>query len=98
MRQGIRTLPARALAPTPILAPPSPSTPPSAHTHNCTRLPRPRPHTRRPAGLPPTPFPPLLQEYLQRWDKTLVVVSHARSFLNSVVTDILHFQTKGITR
>ena len=27
----------------------------------------------------------------QGWNKTLVVVSHARSFLNRVVTDILHF-------
>ena len=34
----------------------------------------------------------LLQERLVNWDKTLVVVSHARSFLNAVVTDILHFQ------
>jgi len=39
-----------------------------------------------------------LQDYLINWDKTLVVVSHARSFLNAVVTDILHFQGKSITR
>jgi ATP-binding cassette subfamily F protein 3 len=39
-----------------------------------------------------------LEEYLQSWDKTLIVVSHARSFLNSVVTDILHFQHKDIRR
>ena len=32
-----------------------------------------------------------LETYLEGWDKTLVVVSHARSFLNRVVTDILHF-------
>ncbi|EOD29834.1 hypothetical protein EMIHUDRAFT_456686, partial [Emiliania huxleyi CCMP1516] len=32
-----------------------------------------------------------LETYLQGWDKTLVVVSHARSFLNRVVSDILHF-------
>ena len=46
----------------------------------------------------PTALSRPVQEYLQRWDKTLVVVSHARSFLNAVVTDILHFQAKGITR
>lgn len=39
-----------------------------------------------------------LEEYLQEWEKTLVVVSHARAFLNSVVTDILHFQNKDIRR
>ena len=30
------------------------------------------------------------QEYLQRWKKTLIVVSHDRDFLNSVTTDIIH--------
>jgi ATP-binding cassette subfamily F protein 3 len=39
-----------------------------------------------------------LEEYLQGWEKTLIVVSHARSFLNAVVTDILHFQNKTIRR
>ena len=39
-----------------------------------------------------------LQEHLASWDKTLVVVSHARSFLNLTVTDILHFQDKRIAR
>ena len=39
-----------------------------------------------------------LETYLQSWQKTLVVVSHARSFLNSVCTDILHFQNKSIAR
>ncbi|KAJ1639294.1 P-loop containing nucleoside triphosphate hydrolase protein [Pavlovales sp. CCMP2436] len=39
-----------------------------------------------------------LEEYLQSWEKTLIVVSHARSFLNAVVTDILHFQNKDIRR
>ncbi|GBG74985.1 hypothetical protein CBR_g19498 [Chara braunii] len=33
-----------------------------------------------------------LESYLLRWKKTLVVVSHARDFLNTVVTDILHLQ------
>ncbi len=31
-----------------------------------------------------------LEEYLMRWKKTLVVVSHDRDFLNSVTTDIIH--------
>ncbi|GBG86757.1 hypothetical protein CBR_g42041 [Chara braunii] len=31
-----------------------------------------------------------LEEYLMRWKKTLVVVSHDRDFLNSVSTDIIH--------
>lgn len=31
-----------------------------------------------------------LEEYLQRWKKTLVVVSHDRDFLNIVTTDIIH--------
>jgi ATP-binding cassette subfamily F protein 1 len=31
-----------------------------------------------------------LEEYLMRWKKTLVVVSHDRDFLNSVCTDIIH--------
>ncbi len=33
---------------------------------------------------------PVLQEYLQRWKKTLIVVSHDRDFLNMVTTDIIH--------
>lgn len=32
-----------------------------------------------------------LQDYLINWDKTLLVVSHARDFLNNVCTDIVHF-------
>ncbi|KAG2501866.1 hypothetical protein HYH03_000364 [Edaphochlamys debaryana] len=31
-----------------------------------------------------------LEEYLMRWKKTLIVVSHDREFLNSVTTDIIH--------
>lgn len=31
-----------------------------------------------------------LEEYLQRWKKTLIVVSHDREFLNTVCTDIIH--------
>ena len=33
-----------------------------------------------------------LETYLQGWNKTLVVVSHARSFLNNVCTDMLHMK------
>jgi hypothetical protein len=38
---------------------------------------------------PPAPRPPpaqvlWLQDYLLRWPKTLIVVSHAREFLNTV--------------
>jgi len=31
-----------------------------------------------------------LEEYLRRWKKTLIVVSHDRDFLNSIVTRIVH--------
>ncbi|RVW14857.1 ABC transporter F family member 3 [Vitis vinifera] len=31
-----------------------------------------------------------LETYLVKWPKTVIVVSHAREFLNTVVTDILH--------
>ena len=31
-----------------------------------------------------------LEEYLQRWKKTLIVVSHDRDLLNTVTTDIIH--------
>lgn len=31
-----------------------------------------------------------LEEYLKRWKKTLIIVSHDRDFLNSVVTRIVH--------
>lgn len=37
-----------------------------------------------------------LQEYLLTWKNTLVVVSHARHFLNAVCTDILHLHSKKI--
>lgn len=32
-----------------------------------------------------------------RWPKTLIVVSHAREFLNTVCTDILHLHSRSIT-
>ena len=38
-----------------------------------------------------------LEEYLQRWKKTLVVVSHDREFLNNVCTDIIHLHDLKLT-
>lgn len=37
-----------------------------------------------------------VQEYLQRWKKTLVVVSHDRDFLNMVTTDIIHLHDERL--
>lgn len=37
-----------------------------------------------------------LEEYLQTWASTILVVSHDRSFLNSVSTDILHLHGQVI--
>ncbi len=37
-----------------------------------------------------------LQNYLQSWKNTLVVVSHDRSFLNCVCTDILHIWNQTV--
>ena len=39
----------------------------------------------------------LMQDYLLKWPKTLLVVSHARDFLNSVCTDILHLHHFKLT-
>jgi ATP-binding cassette subfamily F protein 3 len=38
-----------------------------------------------------------LQDYLTAWDKTLLIVSHARDFLNFVCTDIIHFDSQQLT-
>jgi ATPase subunit of ABC transporter with duplicated ATPase domains len=38
-----------------------------------------------------------LQDYLVKWPKTLMVVSHARDFLNMVCTDILHLHSRKLT-
>jgi ATP-binding cassette subfamily F protein 3 len=35
-----------------------------------------------------------LEEYLIQWPKTLLVVSHAREFLNAVCTDMLHLHSR----
>lgn len=37
-----------------------------------------------------------MQEYLTRWKKTLVVVSHDRDFLNTVTTDIIHLHDERL--
>lgn len=37
-----------------------------------------------------------LENYLTNFDKTLVIVSHSRSFLNVVTTDIIHLHAKKL--
>ncbi|KAG2491511.1 hypothetical protein HYH03_010088 [Edaphochlamys debaryana] len=37
-----------------------------------------------------------LEDYLVKWPKTLLVVSHAREFLNVIATDILHLHSQKI--
>ncbi|XP_024367282.1 ABC transporter F family member 4 [Physcomitrium patens] len=37
-----------------------------------------------------------LEQYLERWKKTLIVVSHDRDFLNSVSTDIIHLHDQKL--
>ncbi|KAL6782230.1 GCN20 [Auxenochlorella protothecoides x Auxenochlorella symbiontica] len=39
-----------------------------------------------------------LQDYLIRWGKTVVIVSHAREFLNAVCTDIVHLHARTLTQ
>lgn len=39
-----------------------------------------------------------LEEYLQRWKKTLIIVSHDRDFLNTVTTDIIHLHDQHFTQ
>ncbi|XP_076895405.1 ABC transporter F family member 3-like [Bidens hawaiensis] len=38
-----------------------------------------------------------LEAYLTKWPKTFIVVSHAREFLNTVVTDILYLQNQKLS-
>ena len=38
-----------------------------------------------------------LEEYLVKWPRTVVVVSHAREFLNAVCTDMLHLHARKLT-
>ena len=37
-----------------------------------------------------------LDDYLQKWKKTLLIVSHDQDFLNSVCEEILHLDAKKI--
>ncbi|XP_078696551.1 ATP-binding cassette sub-family F member 3-like [Branchiostoma floridae x Branchiostoma belcheri] len=37
-----------------------------------------------------------LENYLQTWSKTILVVSHDRLFLDSVATDIIHFHSRRL--
>lgn len=37
-----------------------------------------------------------LENYLQKWKKTLIVVSHSKSFLNAISTDIIHLHNKTL--
>ena len=37
-----------------------------------------------------------LQDYLVRWPNTLLLVSHARHFLDAVATDIVHLHGRGL--
>ena len=39
-----------------------------------------------------------LEDYLLNWKKMVIIVSHARDFLDAVVTDIVHMQNKKLTR
>ncbi|CAF4229707.1 unnamed protein product, partial [Rotaria magnacalcarata] len=37
-----------------------------------------------------------LENYLQTWKSTILVVSHDRTFLNTVATDILHLYAQKV--
>lgn len=63
----------------------------------CTRW---IPRARRHADLAlPAPGDAVLwlEDYLLKWPKTLLIVSHAREFLNSVCTDIIHLHSCKLT-
>lgn len=38
-----------------------------------------------------------LEDYLQTWPTTIIIVSHDRSFLNSIATDVIHVFSKKLT-
>ncbi|TMW55398.1 hypothetical protein Poli38472_013289 [Pythium oligandrum] len=38
-----------------------------------------------------------LEHYLEKYDKTMIIVSHDRKFLNAVVTDIVHLASQKLT-
>lgn len=46
---------------------------------------------------PSADLPHCMQDYLVKWPKTLMVVSHARDFLNVVCTDVLHLHSRKLT-
>lgn len=37
-----------------------------------------------------------LEDYLQKWKNTLLVVSHDQDFLSAVVTDIIHLEDRHL--
>jgi len=37
-----------------------------------------------------------LDDYLQKWKKTLLIVSHDQEFLNSVCEEIIHLEDKKL--
>lgn len=37
-----------------------------------------------------------LENYIAKLDTTIIIVSHAREFLNSVCSEIIHFQAKKL--
>ncbi|MFH4978007.1 hypothetical protein AB6A40_004716 [Gnathostoma spinigerum] len=37
-----------------------------------------------------------LEDHLQKWDSTVVIVSHDRNFLNEICTDIIHLHSKRL--
>ena len=38
-----------------------------------------------------------LEDYLLKWPRTVLLVSHAREFLNSVCTDIIHLHSRTLS-
>ena len=38
-----------------------------------------------------------LSDYLSEWKKTVIVVSHDQSFLNEIITDLIHFDQQKLT-
>ena len=52
--------------------------------------------SRPPADHLDVPAVVWLEDYLNAYGKTLIVVSHDRRFLNSVVTDIIHLHNKTL--
>jgi ABC-type Mn2+/Zn2+ transport system ATPase subunit len=74
---------------TPKLTPSSSSPPPPLPQNQPTTKKQPTNHLDLRAVL-------WLEEYLTRWKKTLVVVSHDRDFLNSVTTDVIHLHDNAL--